>query len=117
LRIGDPEAGIGVDEQALLVGREDFLVGHFKIEQALLDAVDAVDEGHAEIQAGVGFAAGRVDRADRLTRADDHDLVFFGHHIGAHHETDHQHCQRDDRVAVILQEIAHVTGPPVRSRW
>ena len=50
-RILDAVAREGVDHEPLLVGRDDFLRRRFKIEDALVDGDDGVDERQLEVKA------------------------------------------------------------------
>ena len=112
-RIDDAEAGVCVDEQALLIVRQHFLVGHLKVEQTLVDFAHAIDKGNLQPRSGPDIAAWRIDHADRLTGADDDGLFFLSDHVQAGEEQNQQHSQPDDEPgAVIVPETGHVTALP-----
>ena len=79
-RVDDAEAGIGIDVQPQLVGREHLLRFHVDRQQPLVHPHQPFGEGDAQRQAGsglaeVGIGAEAVDDADRLAEAQHHGLL------------------------------------------
>ena len=52
-RVGDAVAGVGVDDEPLLVGDDDLLGRRLEIEQAVVVEDDVLDERPLDLQAGL----------------------------------------------------------------
>jgi hypothetical protein len=84
-RVGDPPAGHGVDEDEALVAGGQLVGLAVPLEEALVEAVDLLDEGELEVQARL------VDGvADRLTELGDDHLLGLVDHVDRRQEHDRQ---------------------------
>ena len=94
-RIGDPVAQEGVDHEAHLVGGLDFLGIEIELDIALVEQQDIVEEGQLEMEARIGVVD-LIDRADRLTEAQDKGLFALIHGEDALQADEDQGDDEDD---------------------
>src|SRR3546814_2008186 len=116
-RIGDAEAREGVYLQTLLVGRQHLLALHVDAQDALVDLLDRIGEGHTDDEPGARAAEilSRlipVHRALDLTEAQDQRLLVLGNDRQRLRQEDDQHDGPDQQPHRVADQRFEHHSPP-----
>ena len=116
-RIGDAETREGVDLEPLLVGRQHLLAFHVHAENALVDILDAVGEGHAQDEPGARMAEAllglvAVHGALDLPKAEDQRLLVLGDDRKRLRQDDEQRDGADEQAQRMAEQALEHHWPP-----
>ena len=106
--VGDAVAGESVDDEALLIRRDDLFGGGVEIKQPPVEPHDFLQEGELGVKAGCG------DLPLELAELQDERLFALFDGEQRHRQEDRRDDRRDDRGQ--FQEPAHCSVSPAAAR-